>query len=235
MFGTNVLYTIKDNRNMKLKNKLKPTNHEKNTRSPWEDAFHPEWAEEMFARTLNPDILFWHEYDNYGELSNWYKSYFVIDDFKYFCAEQYIMSQKAKLFHDADRYTEILRASSAKQCKELGRLVSHFDSQKWDSVKYQITKDAVFAKFTQNERLKALLINTGNKYIAEASPYDSVWGTGLDIETTKQTLSSQWTGQNLLGKILMEVRDDINSLTKVKNTKFIPLDKIRQKTKGPSH
>jgi len=64
-----------------------------------------------------------------------------------------------------------------------------------------------------------LLISTEDKHIAEASPYDSVWGTGLDIETTKQTLSSQWPGQNLLGKILMEVRDDINSLRKAKNNK----------------
>ena len=68
-------------------------------------------------------IFFWHEYDENRYLSNWSESPFVIDDFKYRHVEQYVMAQKAKLFHDADRYTAILRARTPKECKDLGKLV----------------------------------------------------------------------------------------------------------------
>ena len=46
-----------------------------------------------------------------GFLSNWYRCKFVIDDFEYLHVEQYMMAQKAKLFHDSARYTAILRAT----------------------------------------------------------------------------------------------------------------------------
>ncbi len=43
-----------------------------------------------------------------------------------------MMAQKAKLFHDAQSYTAILRASDPQACKDLGRLVKGFDSKVWD-------------------------------------------------------------------------------------------------------
>ena len=35
------------------------------------------------------------------------------------------------------------------------------------------------AKFSQNSRLKAILLSTEDKIIVEASPYDTIWGIGL--------------------------------------------------------
>ena len=64
--------------------------------------------------------FFWLDDEKFGEFSNWYERPFIIDDFIYFCVEQYMMAQKAKLFHDAENYTKILRANTAKGCKWLG-------------------------------------------------------------------------------------------------------------------
>ena len=152
--------------------------------------------------------FFWLDNEKYGEFSNWYEQSFVIDDFKYFCVEQYMMAQKAKLFHDAENYTKILRANTAKGCKWLGKQVTPFDPIAWDKAKYDIVKAGNRAKYEQNPDLKKLLLSTGNSILAEASPKDKIWGIGMDAKTAEKTDPSGWPGENLLGKILMELREE---------------------------
>ena len=152
--------------------------------------------------------FFWLDNEKYGEFSNWYERPFVIDDFKFFCVEQYMMAQKAKLFHDAENYTKILRANTAKGCKWLGKQVTPFDAKAWDAVKYDIVKTGNRAKYEQNHDLKELLLSTGDSILAEASPKDKIWGIAMDAKTAAKTNPSKWPGENLLGKILMELREE---------------------------
>jgi len=50
---------------------------------------------------------------------------------------------------------------------------------------------------------------TGNKTLVEASPLDKVWGIGLAVEDSRVHDPKQWQGLNLLGKVLMRVRDEL--------------------------
>lgn len=70
----------------------------------------------------------------------------------------------------------------------------HMDPQ-WDARKLAVMEKALAAKFYQNERLKKLLLDTGDAEIVEDSPRDSYWGIGKD-----------GTGSNMLGKLLEKVR-----------------------------
>ncbi len=153
--------------------------------------------------------FFWHEDEENGYLSNWYESPFIIDDFQYFCVEQYMMSQKAALFHDEATKTKILRADTPRECKACGRLVAPFDPAVWNVRKRAIVKTALTAKFAQNEALLGKLLATGDSLLAEASPYDAVWGIGLTAEEARQAPPDKWPGQNLLGTLLMEVRAEL--------------------------
>ena len=153
-----------------------------------------------------PMVFFWKDDEENGCFSNWFRRKFVIDDFEYLFVEQYMMAQKAKLFHDSEHYTAILRATQPWECKELGRQVKPFDSQAWSAVKYDVVKTANRAKYEQNPDLMAKLIETGDAILAEASPKDTIWGIGLDAAAAAETSPSEWPGQNLLGKILMELR-----------------------------
>ncbi len=155
-------------------------------------------------------VFFWDYEKENGCFSNWYPSKFVIDDFEYLFVEQYMMAQKAKLFHDSKRYTEILRASEQGMCKKLGRKVSPFDAQKWDAVSYDVVKTANRAKYEQNPELKERLLSTGNAILAEASPRDGIWGIGVDAETAAGMDPKEWPDKNLLGKILMELREEFS-------------------------
>ncbi len=151
-------------------------------------------------------VFFWKDDEENGCFSNWFMRKFIIDGFEYLFVEQYMMAQKSKLFHDANRYTAILRSSKQWECKELGRQVTPFDSEAWNAVKYDVVKTANRAKFEQNSDLKARLIGTGNSILAEASPKDTIWGIGLDASAAARINPSEWPGQNLLGRILMELR-----------------------------
>ena len=71
----------------------------------------------------------------------------------------------------------------------------------WTEAKLAVMREAVLAKFTQNTELGDALRATGVAQLIEDSPSDSFWGIGHD-----------GTGQNWLGRILMEVRDRLNAI-----------------------
>jgi predicted NAD-dependent protein-ADP-ribosyltransferase YbiA (DUF1768 family) len=53
------------------------------------------------------------------------------------------------------------------------------------------------------------LRDTGTRPIAEADPRGKYWGIGTSAETSKAKDPSRWPGQNKMGKILMELRDEL--------------------------
>ena len=68
----------------------------------------------------------------------------------------------------------------------------------WEQVKDEIMRDAVWAKFSQHEALRELLLSTGDAQIVEHTKNDRYWGDGGD-----------GSGLNKLGKILMDVREKL--------------------------
>jgi ribA/ribD-fused uncharacterized protein len=67
----------------------------------------------------------------------------------------------------------------------------------WEEVKLDIMREIIKLKFDQNESLSTLLRNTGNATLVENAPWDNYWGNGRGKD-----------GQNWLGRILMEYRDN---------------------------
>ena len=65
------------------------------------------------------------------------------------------------------------------------------------------------AKFSSSADLRAQLLATENKLLAEASPYDKIWGIGLAPSDKSAENPDNWKGLNLLGKVLMKVREDL--------------------------
>lgn len=140
-------------------------------------------------------------------LSQWYDCKFKVDGVEYTTAEQYMMASKARLFRDERVLSKIMSASHPSEYKKLGREIRNFDSKVWDDNKRKIVLEGNVAKFSQNPELKKFLLSTGDSILAEASPYDRIWGIGLDRESAERLGLEGWKGENLLGFILMEVRD----------------------------
>ena len=94
-----------------------------------------------------------------------------------------------------------------KDAKALGRQVKNFDDYNWNQVKYMFMLMACHFKFSQNPELKQELLNTKNKILVEASKTDLVWGVGLAASDPLILDSKNWKGENLLGEVLMDVRN----------------------------
>ena len=141
--------------------------------------------------------------------SQWYRCSFRVDDVAFNCAEQFMMHGKAKLFADAAVAAKILAAEHPRDHKALGRKVQNFDDATWKQACTRIVMDGNRAKFTQNPELRALLVATKGTTLVEASPYDRIWGIGLAATDPRARDATQWKGQNLLGKILTTLRDDL--------------------------
>lgn len=87
------------------------------------------------------------------------------------------------------------RAISAGQAKALGQKIVKQDD--WDFIKTEVMFDLVEQKFSQG-KLKELLLMTENQELIEGNTWgDTFWGV------------CKGEGQNMLGKILMLVRADL--------------------------
>ena len=93
-----------------------------------------------------------------------------------------MMAGKAELFDDKETRGKILESRSPKQIKELGRRVKGFEHATWDKAKFSIVLNGNWCKFSQNMELKAFLLSTGDAILAEASPYDGIWGIRMQAD-----------------------------------------------------
>lgn len=143
----------------------------------------------------------------YACFSNFYPSTFELNGITYFCMEQYIMYQKALTFCDYDTAEKIMQATTPNECKSLGRQVKHYVDEIWSEDRKVVAFEGLIAKFSQNPELKRILLSTKDSVIAECSPYDKIWGIGLDVNHPDVQDVAKWRGENLLGYSLMKVRD----------------------------
>ena len=101
-------------------------------------------------------------------------------------------------------------ADDALECKRLSREIESFDAQARNEVAEAETYYGISEKFKQNTNLKSILLQTGEKTIVESS-YDRTWGSGIQLNTVNALNKETWSGNNLLRKILMDIRDNINN------------------------
>lgn len=140
--------------------------------------------------------------------SNWYPIHFVDEDGILFeNNEQYMMYHKAILFKDEKQAIKILKTNDPFTIKKMGRKVKNFDKNIWNQQAKEIVDSGCLLKFSQNEDIKNILLSTDERILAEASPYDKIWGIGINETDAKK--GKPWKGENWLGECLMRVRDSI--------------------------
>ena len=130
--------------------------------------------------------------------------------YNYTSSEQAIMHSKAILFKDIKTANEILNTNNPHRQKYLGRQIKPFDESIWTDWINNNILSLLYSKFNQNENLKHILLKTEDKLLFEASPYDNLWGTGVSPEVSVKSKIEDikyWKGKNILGKVLMDVRE----------------------------
>jgi ribA/ribD-fused uncharacterized protein len=105
--------------------------------------------------------------------------------------------------------------------KKLGREVANYDDNVWKEKRVPVVSVGNREKYNQNPDLKDILMATGDSIMVEASPYDKLWGIGLDEATAKRTHPEKWPGLNLLGK------DVLTNLKEYYRNESVPNNKMK--------
>lgn len=175
---------------------------------------------ERFNRNDDLSFLFFfgHQPKSNGGISNgcfsqWWPSTFIVDGIRYNCAEQYMMAEKARAFPGNEELINlIMKETDPRKHKQYGRQVKNYDDKVWSSIRKSVVLKGNIAKFSQNKELKHYLLNTGNTILVEASPYDAIWGIKMKKDDFGIENPNNWKGTNLLGFVLMEVRDILKDI-----------------------
>ena len=105
--------------------------------------------------------------------------------------EHYFQASKTL---DIKERLQIQASTTPAKAKKLGRSVSL--RKDWDHIKVDVMRDALKLKFDQNEDIKQKLLSTVNYDLVEGNNWgDDFWGMVNN------------RGLNILGKLLMELRD----------------------------
>ncbi len=140
-------------------------------------------------------INFYSVSDEYGEFSNFAAFPIKLQGKRWPTSEHYFQAQK---FKDTGHREETRKAKTPMIAARLGRDRKKKLRRDWESVKDNIMRDAVLAKFSQHQELRDVLLATGEAKLVEHTTNDGYWGDGGD-----------GSGKNMLGRILMQVRDKL--------------------------
>lgn len=162
----------------------------------------------------DPDFVFF----TGGYFSNWYPADVSVKAFPFSanetvfnCTEQAMMYIKAVVHDDLEIAQLIMQSNDPAQQKHLGRSVRNFKPKWWRDNCEELFYPALLAKFKQHDGARAYMLSTGDKTIVEAAPWDKIWGIGIGVGHPDIRNPAKWQGDNLLGKMLMNVRADIRN------------------------
>jgi ribA/ribD-fused uncharacterized protein len=127
----------------------------------------------------------------------------------YISSEAAYQASKCRFFGDYDQMRRIKACTNSFEAKILGKKVKGFSQEKWDGWCQWGMESILMAKFQQNEDLGDHLLDTYGFHLAESSPSDLRWGTGLAYTHPLAYEESCWPGKNWQGELLMYVRKQL--------------------------
>lgn len=172
-------------------------------------------------------IFFYDPKNTYGEFSNFYsknqnKTFrLVIDNIEWKSTEHYFQAQKflgPSSTEKSREYAELIKNAKTPSISKilaaqktgggyrwrtnLNSIIEQYKDVKirkdWEDVKEDIMKKALLEKFSQNEKLKEVLLKTEFAILYEHTSRDKYWADGGD-----------GSGKNRLEYLLMIIRDEL--------------------------
>lgn len=140
-------------------------------------------------------------FKNDTKLTNYFLCKIKLDNLIFSSSEAAYHSEKF-LDHDIKI---LMTKLSPDESKHVSRELTRFIRPDWDDIKYNIMKKVVLEKFKQNTDCLEELLNTNNMELIEDTTgwHDNIWGECSCAECKEKE------HKNLLGKILMEIRDEL--------------------------
>jgi ribA/ribD-fused uncharacterized protein len=172
-----------------------------------------------------PVILFSNPDTNeYGFLSLKWVVNIEFESVKYNSAQQALYAELAKKFNDEANLKDIMGAETPEEIQyTIDDVPGNIDENqsKWNQYMQSLILDVNMAKFKQYPELARKLLDTKNAQLGAYEPNDTLIGIGISLDNIQAKNPINWTGQNLLGKALMNIREYIRSEMAVEATPAI--------------
>lgn len=130
-----------------------------------------------------------------GFMSPYHRCTFLLDNITWSSVEHYYQAQKH--IDNLELFNRIRLAKDPREAKEIAESVPMV-RQDWDSLEVEIMKRAIWAKFKQNINLAKQLLDTGERELVSNGNRGRFWDQ-----------DERAVGRNMLGRILMEVRQEL--------------------------
>lgn len=158
---------------------------------------------DMAKRPWENEIRFYRANEKpYGAFSNLYRRAVTFDGVEYPTAEHAYQAGKAR--KEAVRDWILSAPSPSLVAMAAHGLYTWDIAPNWSKTKFARMKGVLLAKYSQHEDLKQLLLGTGNARLVESATVDNavnrLWGEVNGV------------GKNMLGTLLMEVREELSQL-----------------------
>jgi len=149
----------------------------------------------MNDETRMKRILFYRVREPYGDFSNFSPHPVELRGRVWPTSEHYFQAQK---FAGTEHEEAVRSAKSPMIAARMGRSRERPLRSDWETVKDDIMREALRAKFAQHASLRSLLLSTGDADLVEHTTNDRYWADGGD-----------GSGKNRLGQLLMELRSEL--------------------------
>lgn len=131
----------------------------------------------------------------YKFLSNFYPCGILYEEIKYPSVEHAFQALKT---FDIEKRRKIASLKKPGLAKKMGHRVKLRPD--WEEIKINLMEELIRIKFKNHDNLKELLLKTGNSELIEGNYWgDRYWGV------------FEGKGKNILGKILMKIRDEMRN------------------------
>lgn len=174
-----------------------------NTTLPFAAVVDPALAHAQATRSNN------HKLDNDAQVFFYEQDFYVLSNFSSFNVLwkglNFGTSEQAyhweKFEGDRGAQTSIWVTRSAHDAFKMAESMRDRRCPNWDDVKVGVMRCILRAKVEQHEYVRRKLLATGNRELIEDSWRDDYWGWGPSRD-----------GQNMLGKLWMEIRSELRAL-----------------------
>lgn len=177
------------------------------------------------------------ETNDYGFLSLKWVVEIEYNGTMYNSAQQAIAAELAKSFNDQENLQKIMIADTPDEVSyTLDDVPGDADANetKWNDTTKQLIYTINMAKFSQYPELAARLLETKTAVLGAYLPNDNLIGVGISLDNIQSQNPVNWTGQNLLGKALMDIREKIRSDREIAIQQAAPAPQPIARRKKPS-
>lgn len=172
------------------------------------------------------------ETNDYGFLSLKWTVELEFNGTMYNSAHQAISAELAKAFNDQEGLQRIMLADTPNEIVyRLDNVPGEANETKWNDTTKQLLYDINIAKFNQYPELSARLLETKTAVLGAYVPDDTLIGIGISLDSVQSKNPINWTGQNLLGKALMDIREKLKTDREIAEAKAVTAQTVPRRKK----